>query len=166
MKEIKSRLKKCTEQISELHAECSHLRQQFETSRNQLESTKLALCNMINENQCLKSKCEFTKLKIDNLKDKNKLLESECAQLQMDNLDLLSDNEDNESCYTDTSYQSDGVDSNLQDIVGHHMYSHEIRKLYYSLLANQVPASKIADIIQTVLKCFNPDKNVEELRLP
>ena len=34
------------------------------------------------------------------------------------------------------------------------------------MLANQVPVSKIAGIIRTVLKCFNPETNVEELRLP
>ena len=51
-------------------------------------------------------------------------------------------------------------------ICGHHKYSHEIRKLYYSLLADQVPISKISDIVRAVLKRFNPSMNVEELRLP
>ena len=50
--------------------------------------------------------------------------------------------------------------------MGHDRYSSEIRKLYYSLLADQIPVSKIAVIIRKVLKCFNPDKNVEDLRLP
>lgn len=167
IKEIKSQLKKCSEQIDELHAECTELRQKFEISRNQLRCAKLALHDTTNENQSLKRKYEFTKLKVGNLKGKNELLEAECAKLQIENLDLFSDNDSNdESCDADTSYQSGDVESNLQDIVGHHKYSPEIRKLYYSLLANQVPVSKIANIIQTVLKCFIPDENVEELRLP
>ena len=37
---------------------------------------------------------------------------------------------------------------------------------YYTLLADQVPASKIADIIKTVVKCFNPSIDVQHLKLP
>ena len=169
IRQIKLQLNKCSEQINELHAECSHLKQQFEISRNQLRSTKLALRDITNENQSLKRKCEFTTLKVDNLKGKNELLEAENAKLQMENLDLFSDSDsDSELCDADTSYQSGKVESNLQDIIGHHRYSPEIRQLYYSLLASQVPVSKIADIIRTVLKCFNPHEleNVEELKLP
>ena len=33
-------------------------------------------------------------------------------------------------------------------------YAPEVRKLYYSLLADKVPASKIAIIIRTVIKNF------------
>ena len=62
IQQIKSQLNKCSEQINELHAECSHLKQQF----NQLRSTKLALHDITNENQSLKRKCEFTTLKVDN----------------------------------------------------------------------------------------------------
>ena len=38
-------------------------------------------------------------------------------------------------------------------------YAPEVRKLYYSLLADKVPAYKIANIIRTVLKTFEPEKN-------
>ena len=41
-----------------------------------------------------------------------------------------------------------------------------IRKLYYSLLTDQVPISKIAKIIRSVFKCFHPSLHVEELKLP
>jgi translation initiation factor 1 (eIF-1/SUI1) len=34
------------------------------------------------------------------------------------------------------------------------------------LLADQIPVSKISDIIRTVLKSFNPSMNVEKLNLP
>ena len=163
IREVKSQLKKCSEQIKELHAECTHLKQQFEMSKNQLRSAEFALHDITNENQSLKRKCELTKLKVDNLKSKNELLGAENAKLQIENLDLFSDSE---SCDADTSYQSGDIESNLQDIVGYHRYSPEIRKLYYSLLANQVPVSKIADIIRTVLKCFNPHEDVERLKLP
>ena len=61
----------------------------------------------------------------------------------------------------DTSFQTTDAESTFQDIIGHHKNIPEIRKLYYSLLADQVPVSKIKDIIRTVLKCFNPAMNVE-----
>ena len=71
MKEMKSQLKKCSEQINELHAECT-LKQQYQISRNQLRAAKLTLHDVTTENHSLKRKCEFTRLKVDNLKDKIK----------------------------------------------------------------------------------------------
>ena len=43
-------------------------------------------------------------------------------------------------------------------------YSPAIRKLYYSLLSDQIPLSKIAAIIKMVIKCFNPI-DIEKLKL-
>ena len=98
---------------------------------------------MTNENRSLKQKYESAKLKVGNLNEKNEFLETECAKLQIENLDLLSDNSDDESCDSDASFKSNDVKTNLQDIIGDHRYSPEIRKLYYSLLADQVPVSKL-----------------------
>ena len=124
------------------------------------ELTNYTLRDITNENQHLKRKCELSKIKIDKLKDKNERLE--CAMLEIENLDLQSEEESFDS---DTSFQTTDAESTFQNIIGHHKYTPEIRKLYYSLLADQVPVSKITDIILTVLKCFNPTMNVE-LRLP
>lgn len=107
-----------------------------------------------------------TKVEVDKLKDKNEFLENECAELQSDNLDSFSDNDSNDESDDSNMYIHDEVQSNLQDIIGHHRYTLKIRKLYYTLLANEVPTSKIADIIRAVLKCFNPSLNSENLRLP
>ena len=107
-----------------------------------------------------------TKVEVDKLKDKNEFLENECAELQSDNLDSFSDNDSNNESDDSNMYIHDEVQSNLQDIIGHHRYTLKIRKLYYTLLANEVPTSKIADIIRAVLKCFNPSLNSENLRLP
>ena len=156
-------LKKCSQQIEELNAECVELRKKIEASRTQLRAANRTLRDITNENQHLKRKCELSKVKVDKLKDKNEQLETEYARLEIENLDLQSEGE---SCDSDTSFQAADIESTFQNIIGHHKYSPEIRKLYYSLLADQVPVSKITDIIQTVLKCFNPSMNVEELRLP
>ena len=45
-------------------------------------------------------------------------------------------------------------------------YSPAIRKLYYSLLANQVPAARIREIVSTVLQCFVPDCDSSCIELP
>ncbi|MCH9715537.1 MAG: hypothetical protein K0U52_00410 [Gammaproteobacteria bacterium] len=45
-------------------------------------------------------------------------------------------------------------------------YSAEIRTLYYSLLGAQIPTTKIDSIIKSVIKCFHPSINIDELKLP
>ena len=128
-------------------------------SRIQLRAVNCTLRDITNENQHLKRSEKLRSTK--KVKDKSEQLETECARLEIENLDLQSEEK---SCDSDTSFQAADVESTFQDI-GHRKYSPEIRKPYYSLLANQVPVSRITDIVRTVLKCFNP-MNVEELRLP
>ena len=152
VKSTSSMLKTCSQQIEELNMECIGLRKKIEASRSQLRAANRTLRDITNENQHLKRKCELSKVKINKLKDKNEQLETECVQLEVENLDLQSDDE--ESRDSDTSFQATDVDSTFQDIIGHRKYSPEIRKLYYSLLADQIPVSKITDIIRTVLKCL------------
>ena len=45
-------------------------------------------------------------------------------------------------------------------------YAPVIRKLYYSLLSSQIPASRAAEIVKAVLKCFLPDCDVDNIQLP
>ena len=45
-------------------------------------------------------------------------------------------------------------------------YSPSVRRLYYHLLSQQIPALKIADIIKTVIRCFFPAVDVDTLQLP
>jgi len=45
-------------------------------------------------------------------------------------------------------------------------YSPTVRKLYYTLLAQQLPSNKIHDIVQNVLRCFFPGIDVTNLKLP
>lgn len=68
MKEISSQLKKCSEKIEGLNAECTQMRQRFEISRNQVRTVKLALRATTDENVGLKKKCKFTKERIGKLK--------------------------------------------------------------------------------------------------
>ena len=45
-------------------------------------------------------------------------------------------------------------------------YSPAIRKLYYQLLSEQVPSSRIADIVKAVIRCFSPSLDIQSLKLP
>ena len=45
-------------------------------------------------------------------------------------------------------------------------YAPVIGKLYYNLLSNQIPASRAAEIIKAVLKCFLPECDVDNIQLP
>ena len=170
VKEMSSQLKKCSEKLEEVNMECTELRWRFEISRNQLKTAKLTLCGITDEKLSLKKKCEFTKQKFDKLKHENAFLETECVRLELENLDLLDESSSNTESGDDDYRITDGdecsevAESSLKSIIGHQ--TPEIRKLYYSLLADQVPVSKIASIIRSVLKCFNPSLNVDQLRLP
>ena len=102
--------------------------------------------------------------KISQLKCKNASLEEECVNLQVD---LLSETTDSTDSASDADDSESAIEPTIQSIVGNcRKYIPEIRKLYYNLLAEQVPVSKITDIIRHVLKCFNPTENVEDLQLP
>ena len=115
--------------------EYTELRKKFEASRIHIKATNRALCDITNENQYLKRKCEFSKAKVNRHKDKNEQLESDCVRLEIENLNLQSEEE---SCDSDTSFQAADIESTFQDIIGHRKYSLEVRKLYYSLMADQV----------------------------
>ena len=91
IKEMSSQLRKCSEKLEDLNAECTELREQFEVSRKQLQTAQLALRGVTDANLGLKKKCDFTKRKCGNLKHKNSSLETECARLQLENLDLLDE---------------------------------------------------------------------------
>ena len=159
---MSSQVNKCCEQIEYLNSECVVLRQRFEESREQLRTAQIALCDVTNENEIFRKKCEVAKQTVWKLKDKNEDLQAECTKLQLENLDVSSEDD---TCESDPDYEGD-AETMLKEMVGDRRYSPEIRKLYYSLLADQVPVSKIADIIRAVLKCFNPAMNLEDLRLP
>ena len=45
-------------------------------------------------------------------------------------------------------------------------YTPAVRKLYYSLLAKQVPVSHIEKIIKAVIKCVNPLVDIDQIMLP
>ena len=164
VKSTSSLLKKCHTEIEELDAECMALRKEVDAKRTAMKAVTRTLRDITNENQCTQRKYEISKAKVQKLKDRNKQLELDCVSLELENHDLMSGEESSD--YDASFHEATDLESTFQDIVGRRRYSPRIRKLYYSLLADQVPVSKIAKIIQSVLKCFHPSLNVDELTLP
>ena len=50
----------------------------------------------------------------------------------------------------------DSITFCFQTKEGGKIYTHAIRQLYYSVLADQMPPAKIANTIKTILNCFLP----------
>lgn len=154
-KHMSARLKKCSEQVEVLNSECTELRSKFENTESQLRSTKSTLRDITNENTVLTQRFKAARNIISLLKRKNASFEEECINFEVD---LLSETTDSANSDQDDSV----MEPTLQSIIGNsRKYAPEIRKLYYNLLANQVPISKISDIIRDVLRCFYPTENVD-----
>ena len=94
VKDMTLQLKQCTRQLEELNSECVELKARFKTSRDQLEASKLTLRDITNEKMHLKKRCDISKHKIERLKDQHTSLKEEFVKLQLENLDLVSDEED------------------------------------------------------------------------
>lgn len=105
-------------------------------------------------------------VKLDKLKNEYALLDDAYAQTQEEKVDLQ---EAVQSELTSKLVQCENSqfdhDFTFQTKSGRR-YSPAIRKLYYTLLAEEVSSAKIAGIIKTVLRCMFPAIDVESLQLP
>ena len=137
-KHMSAYLKKCSEQLEMLSSEC-----RFKKTKSQLRSKKSALHDVTNENTVLTQRLKAARNQSSLLKGKNASLE-ECINFEVD---LLSETTDS----ADSDLDDLVTEPTLQSIIGNsRQYTPEIRKLYYNLLANQVPVSNISDY----LTCF------------
>ena len=109
--------------------------------RKKCEAQKLrvknrALCDLTNQNQCLKEKNELSKVKFARVKDVNEELRMECIQLEHYNLDIQAEEE---SCHDSDTDVSQPIDFETT--------------YYYSLLADQVPVSNSFEMLQSFREC-------------
>ena len=132
---------------------------------------RCALCDVTNERQILVKQKETCQKNFEKSKKVQFRLEEEITSLHLENVDLsmaLSDLE-SDLCKKNSSvdsYDADTHDSFTFQTKNDRQYSPAIRKLYYTLLANQVPTVKISEIIKSVVKCFNPSIDVDCFKLP
>lgn len=154
---MKVELDQYHEMVEGMSQEFGELKKQYKLSQQKLQRTEQALRDVTNQQTKAKKSRDFTKNKLAQRTQQYESLQSEYAKLYMENMDLSELITDQES--QEKTHESIATKQGKS-------YAPEVRKLYYSLLADEVPASKIASIIRTVLKTFKPDVDMEELRLP
>ena len=173
VKVMRTQVKECAKQVEEITSEYSELKRKFEESRKQLCCAQQALRDVTNEKLLLQKQRDAAEKKAEKLKklrSEYRLLEEEFMHLQEENLEIstaVAALEKELASVSDdkTTTVNDIADFTFQTKAGRR-YSPAIRKLYYSLLSDQVPSSKIIAIIKMVIKCFNPSIDVEKLKLP
>ena len=140
-------------------------RTQFTASHNKLQQ---AVRDVTNQKKVLKQQCDRSKHKLTKLKSQHAQLETDYTELQVENLYLLKELEENQQQHavsTDDHKSTASSDFSIA-IKDGNRYTPEIRKLYYSLLSDQVPASKVEKIVKSVLHCFHPSVDTSQLHLP
>ena len=170
LKAMQAEVKHCTNHVSDLTCQVSELKFQLEESRKQLESAKCALCDVTNEKMKLQRQKDMVEKKAIRLQKLQFSLEEDISHLLDENTDLLMAITEVEEELVSESRLSEMEVAGMSEfcIQTKHgrRYSPAIRKLYYQLLADQVPTSKIADIIKAVIRCFNPSVDIQNLKLP
>ena len=172
IKTLRSKVESCTQQVEKLTSDHKRM-------KKELDKTKLALRDITNSKhvaekqrdalqkqagrlkECYTSKlCDYHELEtvFEEVEEVNFKLSDTLAAVEKE-LSVLSgatsisiDVSNTSFCFTSKS--------------GERVYSPAIRKLYYSLLSDQIPPSKICKIIKAVLKCFFPNLDTKHLELP
>ena len=163
IKELRSDVTRCNHKLQQMAREYEQLREQFKASQSRLQSTEQALRDVTNENVLLRKKKDVAEKKASKSEAYKVVLEEECTRLHIDNIDLALEleNETEEELAKDPDFDVVSICSKTGQ-----KYPPEVRKLYYSLLTSQVPASKVEVIIKTVLKTFHPSIEIDQLQLP
>ena len=141
--------------------EVIELKKELQASRKQVQSTRQALKDLTNESSTLKKQRDNAREKFSRFKEIQALLE-DIAELQEENRDLskaLVAVEAELLYISEKEPQHNLTDDFTIPTKKGRTYSPTIRTLYYTLIANQVSASKITDIIKTVVKHFNPESS-------
>ena len=173
-------------ELTEMSGQMIEIKEKLEESKQQLQLAHGALRVLTNEKFMLQKQWRNAERKTIKYKEDSALLKEDCNKLIEENLDLsstllamqdelkLSKSADDsfgfetlsDVCGLTTNSLSHNNEFTFQTKKEGKRYSPSIRKLYYTLLADQVPASNIANIIKSVIKCFNPCVDVESLVLP
>ncbi len=154
IEKMKLEMENCSKEVETMCSEFRQVKEELKCSQDKLQRTEKVLKDVSNQRETVKKSRDFIKNKLAKTAHQYESLEEEFAILHMENFDLCDD----------LKSQEHGVET-VATKQGQ-SYTPEIRKLYYSLLADQIPATKIASVIQTVLKTFNPSIDVENLQLP
>ena len=173
-----------------MNIEVTELKGKLEESHHKMQSAHDALRAVTNEKSSLQSEKLIAERKAMKYREDNDMMQKDCEKLIEENLDLSAtildvrdelSKHDNEIPYDDCQATSNDCEF-MASLPPHNhscnassftiqtkqgrRYSPSIRKLYYTLLADEVPASSISNNVKSVVKCFNPGVDVESLVLP
>lgn len=170
-----SQMENLTSEFSSVKEELQATKQELERAKEELKSTRHTLkdvTNMLKNEKKQHSKaltCE----------QQHTACFSDCALLESDLYDAIQQNTALSTALTsvqaelasikDTNliyFDEDTASFTFKTTTGTTKYLPNVRKLYYTLLADQIPPSKIINTIKAVLKCFLPSINVDHLKLP
>ena len=163
--DIRKQFDECQKQLEDMKNEVSELKGKLEASHHGIKCAHDALCAATREKILLQSKNVIAEKKVIKFKEDNHMLQKDCEKLIEENLDLSStildvcdelsehyDDRENsfDNCQmisndrafmAEHNHSSDASNFTIETKHGRR-YSPSIRKLYYSLLADGVPASR------------------------
>lgn len=179
IKSLKSRVEVCTQEVEKLKSDQEKMKKDNKRMKKELDQVKCALRDITNSQRTAERHRDVLQKQASRLKECyiSKVedyyrLEAVFEELEEANLVLsgtltaVEEELSVVSSATSITVDADDMSFCFKTKSGKRMYSPAIRKLYYSLLSDQVPPSKICMIIKAVLKCFLPNLDTEHLQLP
>lgn len=176
VKALRAEVQHCTQNVQQLASELDQVKRELQQAKGQLHQTRHALRDVTNTAVVFESHRDIAHkqaLKFRKLYDSALCdvvaLENVTERMQEENSDLslaIASLQDELKEATSVTLDNSAVEFCFQTKSGGKKYSPCIRKLYYTLLADQIPPAKIGGIIKAILKTFIPSVDVELLSLP
>ena len=157
IKEKDSEIRKLKRLVQKKDCAAQKLQEAVDTTTLELDATKKVTQKSQHTSQ---RKVQKLQKALDSVLSDYDALEDSSETLQAENEHLKS------AIVAMQNEQEIEKDSILVQTKSGRYFSPAIRKLYYTLLANQVPATRIRDIVSTVLECFVPDCDISSIKLP
>ena len=170
--------RECSNLAQQLMVEVEELRRERDAASQQLSHTEKLLKETVKEVKMVTKRFDAAKKQLGTCKNSYEAAVNELASLNEAYLDMEEENEElsqslasvQKELLTITEASTLFIDKNgsfcFKTKSGRKQYSPAVRKLYYSLLASQIPPAKVCSTVKLVLKCFLPNLNVEDLELP
>ena len=167
---LQAEIRSCSKQVRDLDCKVAEQQQEIKEMKQEMEATK---------SQLAESKSTIQQVELDKkhlgrsqncLKKKLHVADRRYESTLSDLLHI--DEELSGKCEVEVSGTEEAettqqlVPFDAQTKVGGRVYREEVHELYYSLLSDQIPPAKVPQTIKSVLKCFAPSFDTDNLQLP
>ena len=186
VRRLKKEVNVCSSEIQELSSklaaqqkEICEMKREVEIARSEVSNTKHALNDVTHKLQIAQKQRDSARAKARKCEERLEVTvadsihyEEELLGLNEQHTKLIRDLKTEISALSCSSVSilGSGHDQSVsfcfQTKDGGRVYTHAIRELYYSLLANQIPPGKIETTIKDILSCFFPSLKLDSLQLP